>query len=79
MRASSRLPCLASSRARLVVARSSQRQAGTRRGDKIILAEALKNEEGCRAIPTVGDQVRTAWSDRIGITWAEPHLLFWFP
>src|SRR2546428_6347082 len=44
----------------------------------VVLANALQHEEGCRAIPTIGDEVRAARSDGIGISWAEPHLLFGF-
>jgi len=41
----------------------------------IVLADTLKQEEGCRAIPSIGDEVRAARSDRIGIAGADLHLL----
>jgi hypothetical protein len=45
---------------------------------KIVLADSLKNEESCRAGPTIADQVWAARSHRIGLTWVEPYLLFGF-
>jgi hypothetical protein len=46
--------------------------------DVIVLADALKHEEGCGVIPAIGDKVRTAGSDRIGIAGVEPYLLLRF-
>src|SRR5437016_13674439 len=46
--------------------------------DVIVLADALKHEEGCRAISSIGDEVRATRSDSIGLTGAESHLLLRF-
>ena len=43
-----------------------------------LAADALKHEERCGIIPAIGDKVRTARSDRIGIPRAKPHLLLRF-
>ena len=41
----------------------------------IVLADALQNEEGRRALSAIGDEVRPARPNRIGVTGAEMHLL----
>jgi len=44
----------------------------------IVLADALQNEEGRRAVPAIGDEVRPARLNRIGVARAEMHLLLEF-
>jgi hypothetical protein len=65
--------------ARVLDADSQSRNPGLlQKRNIIVLADALKNEESCRAGPPIADQVWAARSHRIGLTWAEPHLLFGF-
>ena len=46
--------------------------------DVIVFAHALQHEEGHRALPPIGDEVRATRADRIGLSGAEPHLLLRF-
>src|SRR5882672_8742920 len=46
--------------------------------DVIVCADTLQHEEGHRALSPIGDEVRAARADRIGLPGAEPHLLLGF-
>src|SRR6266850_6956399 len=42
---------------------------------KVVFTDALQHEEGRRAVPAIGDEVRAAGLDRIRVAGAEPDLL----
>src|SRR5438094_2157925 len=43
--------------------------------NKIVFTDALQHEEGRRALPAIGDEVRAAGLDRVRVAGAEPDLL----
>lgn len=45
----------------------------------IVLADALEHEERRGAVASIGDQMRTARPDGIGVAGTEPHLLLGLP
>ena len=44
----------------------------------VVLPDALKQEEGRRAVTVIDDEVWATWWDRIGISGRKVHLLFGF-